>query len=97
MDQARIATPASEFGEPDTSYFRPWTLGMIYGVGPDLEQVARKAVKQKRRGFYRRLEAYSTAKKEADQLIGWYARDPRLRSAGAWDCFFRYVLSELNI
>ena len=88
---------AADIPEPDTSHFLPWNLGMIYGVEPGLEQIARKAVRQKRRGFYRRLDAYSTAKKEAYKLVGWEARDPRLRSMGAWDCFFDYILEELRV
>ena len=31
------------------------------------------------------------------KLVGWYARDPRLRSQGVWDCLFRYILDKLNI
>lgn len=88
---------AADIPEPDTSHFLPWSLGMIYGVEPRLEQIARKAVRQKRRGFFRRLDAYATAKKEAYKLVGWEARDPRLRCHGAWDCYFDYILEELNL
>lgn len=88
---------ASDIPKPDTSYFLPWSLGMLYCVEPGLEQIARKVARQKRRGFYRRLDAYVAAKHEAEKLVGWFARDPRLRSSGAWDCFFDYVLKELRI
>ena len=91
------AKRASEIPEPDTSYFLPWSLGMLYGVEPDLEGIARKASRQKRRGFFRRLDAYVGAKHEAEKLVGWFARDPRLRSSGAWDCFFNHVLEELKL
>lgn len=91
------AKRASDIPEPDTCYFLPWSLEMVYGVEPKLEQIARKAARQKRRGFCRRLDAYVTAKHEAEELVGWFARDPRLRSSGAWDCFFNYVLEELKL
>ena len=44
-----------------------------------------------------RRAVYVEAKDAAWELVGWYARDPRLRSQGAWDCLFRYILDELNI
>ena len=83
--------------EADTSYFRPWRLEMLYEVEPTLQEVAQKAVAQKRRRFYTRLDAYCRAKNEADMLLGWNARDPRLRSSGAWDCFFNYILDQLKL
>lgn len=60
--------PLSEIPEMDTSYFKPWTLGMLYEVEPELEAIATRAVAQKRRrlpgeadglrpGERRRLEA----------------------------------------
>ena len=91
------AKRASDIPASDTGCFLPWSLGMLYGVEPGLEQIARRAVRQKRRDFYRRLDAYVAAKHEAEKLVGWFARDPRLRSSGAWDCFFGYVLEELRL
>lgn len=91
------AKRASDIPELDTSYFLPWSLGMLYGVEPGLEEVARRASRQKRRGFLRRLDAYVAAKHEAEKLVGWFARDPRLRSSKAWDCFFNHVLEELRL
>ena len=91
------AKRASDIPELDTSYFLPWSLGMLYGVEPGLEEVARRASRQKRRGFLRRLDAYVAAKHEAEKLVGWFARDPRLRSSKAWDCFFNHVLEELGL
>lgn len=87
----------ADIPEPDTSHFRPWTLDMIYQVEPELKEIATRAVAQKRQQFYDRLAAYEVAKDAAWELLGWYARDPRLRSAGAWDCFFGYILGELRL
>lgn len=91
------AIRASDIPEMDTSYFRPWTLDMIYQVEPELQKIAAEAVAKKRQEFYDRLDAYSTAKAKSYKLVGWYARDPRLRSSAAWDCFFRYILKELKL
>ena len=88
---------ASDIPEPDTSHFRSWTLWMLYAVEPELEAIAKRTVAQKRRRFEKRHFAYAAAKKAAWNLVGWGARDPRLRSSGAWDCFFRHILEELNI
>lgn len=83
--------------EPDTSYFLPWTLDMIYAVEPSLKEIAAEALKAKQKGFYKRLDAYIKAKQEADKLLGWYSRDPRLRCSRAWDCFFDPILDELRL
>lgn len=88
---------ACDLPEPDTSYFVPWSLEMLYSVEPQLRGIADDATKQKRRRFDAKLEAYSSAKAAADKLIGWGARDPRLRSSGAWDCFFDHILDELDV
>lgn len=88
---------ASDIPDPDTSYLLPWTLDMLCQVEPELKEVAAAAVSQKWRRFYNRQRAYATAKRRAYQLVGWGARDPRLRSAAAWDCFFRYILDQLKI
>lgn len=87
----------SDIPDYDTSYFLPWSLRMLYAVEPGLEEIARRASQQKRRGFLRRLDAYVKAKHEAEKLVGWFARDPRLRSSEAFDCFFNHVLEELRL
>lgn len=88
-----------EIPEPDTSYFLPWTLDMLYQVEPELKEIAARtlAPKPKRRKFDAKIDAYNAAKDDAWKLVGWYARDPRLRSQGAWDCYFDYILDELRI
>lgn len=85
---------AKRASDPDT---RHRTLEMLYAVEPELEAIAIRTVKQKRRRVERRHFAYAAAKKAAWKLVGWYARDPRLRSSEAWDCYFRYILGELKI
>ncbi len=92
-----IFKPLSEFTEADESYFLPWKLDMLYQVEPELRQIADKALAHKRQRFYNRIDAYTTAKNEAETLVGWLARDPRLRSSGAWDCFFHHVREELRL
>ena len=88
---------AADIQRLDTSYFIPWQLDMLYEIEPELENVAKRATWRKHRQFANKLEAYSIAKHEADFLVGWFARDPRLRSQGAWDCFFDYILDELGM
>lgn len=89
--------PLSEFEEDDNRHFIPWRRGMLYQLEPDLKRIAQAAVRQKWQPFRVRLNAYIRAKQQADQLLGWNARDPRLRSSGAWDCLFRYILNELDL
>lgn len=96
-DITKLFITAAELPEPDTSYFKPWTLDMLYQVEPELEAIAARTVAQKRRRFYARHDAYEAAKNAAWELLGWYARDPRLRSGEAWDCYFNYILDELRI
>ena len=83
--------------ESDTSYFLPWTLDMLYQVEPELKEIAARTVAQKRRRYQTKRDAYVKAKDDAWKLVGWEARDPRLRSQEAWDCYFRYILDELGI
>ena len=88
---------ASDIEPADTSYFLPWRLEMIYSIEPGLAMIAKKAKSQKGRRFETRLDAYGEAKLSASPLLGWGARDPRLRSSDAWDCFFDDILEALNM
>ncbi len=78
----------SDITEPDTSYFIPWRLDMIYEIEPELKRIADKVSVSKKEEFYVRLDVYTEIKHDVENLVGWFARDPRLRSVGAWDCFF---------
>ena len=73
------------------------SLRSIYAAEPDLRLVAEKAIKRKRQGMSARIAAYENAKREAWFLVGWGARNPRLRSSDAWDCFFRQIIRGLRI
>ena len=97
MELLDLFKPLSEIPEADTSHFQPWALGMLYQVEPELEVIAARAVAQRGKRYPARRAVYIEAKDAAWELVGWYARDPRLRSQGAWDCLFRYILDELNI
>lgn len=88
---------AADFPAPDTGHFRDWTLKMLYEVEPQLKDIADRAIAKKCWCFEKKLEAYVTAKNDAWKLVGWEARDSRLRSHQAWDCFFNYILEELKI
>lgn len=96
-DILKLFVTADRLPEPDTSHFLPWSLDMLYQVEPELKEIAARTVAQKRRRVYARYDAYEAAKNAAWKLLGWYARDPRLRSSDAWDCFFNHVLDQLNI
>lgn len=93
----RRVISASDIPDPDTSYLLPWTLDMLCRVEPELKEVAAAAIAQKRLNLYARIDAYEAAKKDAWRLLGWAARDPWLRSSEARDCFFRYILDQMNI
>lgn len=97
VEAVKLFKPFSEIPEADTSYFRLWTLDKLYQVEPELKEIAARAVAQRRRRYPAKRVAYVKAKDTAWELVGWYARDPRLRNQGAWDCFFDYILDELNI
>lgn len=81
----------------DTSYFLPWSLDMIYEIEPSLKGIAEKAASYRKEDFYKRLDVYATAKEKAYELVGWGARDPRLRQSEAWDCYFEYILKVLRL
>lgn len=80
-----------------TNHYKPWTLQMLFDVEPDLQKIAQDAVLSNGKRFLVKHYAYVKAKDAAFDLVGWNAADPRLRSKGAWDCLFDYILSELNI
>lgn len=90
------AVKASEV-PTDANHTKLWCLDMIYEIEPGLKRVANRATAHKRRGFYERLAAYAEAKAAADRLLGWGAQDSRLRSSGAWNCYFNFVLRELRL
>lgn len=73
------------------------TLQMLYATEPELEAIAKQAAAQKQRPVDDKYRAYVVAKRAAWELVGWSARDPRLRSSEAWDCYFRYILEELKL
>lgn len=84
--------------KPDTSYMLPWSVEMLYEIESRLKDLAEEAISYKRkRNCQVKRYAYVKAKRESWNLVGWCARDPRLRSSGAYDCFIRYILDELNI
>lgn len=97
MEVTGLLRRLSEVPEADTGHFQPWTLDKLYQVEPALEEIATQAVAQNRRQLPARQAAYTDAKKAACRLVGWYARDPRLRSREAWDCLFRYILDGLRL
>lgn len=89
--------PLSEIPEADTSYFLPWSLDMLYQIEPSLRDIARQAIAHRKEDFYKKLDVYITTKEKAYELVGWGARDPRLRQSEAWDCYFDYILEALKL
>ena len=89
---------ASDIPTPDTSYMLPWSLEMLYEIEPKLKELADRAISCKRKRSYQvKRSAYVKARNASWELVGWGARDPRLRSSEAYDCFIRHILDELNI
>ena len=89
---------ASDLPEPDKSYMLPWSIEMIYEIEPKLKELAAEAISHKnKRQHADKRAAYIKARNESRKMVGWEARDPRLRSCGAYDCFIRYILDELEI
>lgn len=83
--------------EPDTSHFLPWNIEMIYQVEPSLAEVVLKCRKNAITKDRYEYDVYSEVKEETCDLVGWNARDPRLRSTGAYDCFIHEVIDALEI
>lgn len=74
------------------------TIEMIYQIEPQLKVLANEVLREKSLSdFYAKFDAYTKLKNKAHDLIGWCAQDPRLRNSGAWDCYFDYVLDELEV
>lgn len=82
--------------EFDESYMLPWSVDMLYQIEPELKAIYSKATSKKGHPFQVRLTAYISAKGEAGRLLGFGARDPRLRCSGAWDVFFDKIIDALN-
>lgn len=93
--------PVSSVPPQDHSHFIPWSLAMIYAVEPSLETIRRRAFDQALLGTHKRRavkknavnNAFVEARNSSDKLIGWNARDPRLRSSEAYE-FYIYGLKE---
>ena len=73
------------------------TLAEILAIEPNLKIVADNTLLHRRRRFSGRIDAYERAKDVAWELVGWDAKDPRLRTSAAWDCFFDYILEGLRL
>ncbi len=79
------------------THFIPWRVDMLYEIEPRLAEIAAEAKSQRRSRARDRWRAYGRAKHRAWYLVGWCARDPRLRNSGAWDCYIRHITRALNI
>ena len=89
---------ASEIPAPDKSYMLPWSLEMMYEIEPRLKKIADRALEVK--GSQKDdvlINAYTKARSECYELVGWAARDPRLRSTEAYDFYTDYIIAELDI
>ncbi len=80
------------FLEDCTNHSTAWNLEMLYRLEPQLREIEARAKQDSDP-----LLAYEQAKREASRLVGYYATNPHLRSSGAWDCFFRHLLEELDL
>lgn len=69
-----------------------WQLWMIFEVEPQLKYLGEKALGRFKRDPDRRGKAYRWAKPYFLPLVGWSARDPRLRSQEAYDCYTDWIL-----
>jgi len=96
IDGMKVYT-LSEIPEADNSYMLPWRMDMLYEIEPKLKKLAEEAISNKGKRYEQKRAAYVKARNAAWELVGWGARDPRLRSSGAYDCFVEYILTELNI
>ena len=89
---------ACDLPEPDKSYMLPWSVEMLYEVEPKLKEIADKALTVKgHENDDVLINAYTEARSACYKLVGWAARDPRLRSTEAYDCFTDHIIAELDI
>lgn len=63
---------------------------------PALAEIADRAGNCRRRYPERVLE-YERSKETACGLVGWGARNPRLETSAAWECFSRYIAKILRV
>ena len=73
------------------------TLTEILAIEPNLKPIAANAFLHSRQDFSERIDAYEVVKRNAQKLIGWGAKDPRLRTSDAWGCFLDYILEGLRL
>jgi hypothetical protein len=78
---------------------QPCSIETLFDIEPMLKVLADEAISHKRSRSHRvKRLAYVEARNEAAKyLVGIYARDPRLRSSEAYDCFANYILNALNL
>ena len=70
-----------------------WELWMIFEVEPKLKTIGEEALQRFEGAPDQREQAYYWAKDDFSLLVGWEARDPRLRSSGAYDCYTGWILN----
>lgn len=98
MSEEPTLIRACDVPKLDKSYMLPWSVEMLYEVEPRLKDLADEALTAKtKRKYDVRHAAYVKARNESYELVGFGARDPRLRSSGAYDCFTEYILEGLRL
>lgn len=98
MTEGFYAVTASTGPIPGKSYMLPWSIEMLYEIEPKLKKLADEALAAKTSKSHDvRRAAYVKARNESFELVGIGARDPRLRSGGAYDCFTEYILERLKL
>lgn len=86
-----------EKSENRTSHFIQWKPDMIYDIEPYLRAIVTQARCDMIEKGIDRYKLYEEIKRNAENYVGDMARDPRLRSHGAWMCFINDVCDSLEM
>lgn len=78
---------------------QPCSIETLFDIESMLKALADEAISHRRsRSHHVKRLAYVEARNEAAKyLVGIHARDPRLRSSEAYDCFANHILKALNL
>lgn len=73
-----------------------WTEAELFKEEPALQSIIENAKLYRKRRVRDRIWQYEAAKRTASGLVGWGAKDPKLRCSGAWQCFLRCLMNALD-
>ena len=74
-----------------------WTIETIFSTDPELALIAICAASAGHLRLEAKIAIWSFLMEVADHYVGEKARDPRLRSQGAWDVFSDFLFDIMDL